>query len=45
MQELDRTPGSAWRRIELKGVSRQYNHPRILDRRITLADYDGPLHR
>ena len=43
MQELDRTPGSAWRRIELKGVSRQYNHPRILDRRITLADYDGPL--
>ena len=43
MQEIDRTPGSAWRRIELKGVSRQYNHPRILDRRITLADYDGPL--
>ena len=43
MQELDRTPGSAWCRIELKGVSRQYNHPRILDRRITLADYDGPL--
>ena len=43
MQEIDRTPGSAWRRIELKGVSRPYNHPRILDRRITLADYDGPL--
>ena len=43
MQEINRTPGSAWRRIELKGVSRQYNHPRILDRRITLADYDGPL--
>jgi hypothetical protein len=43
MQEIDRTPGSAWRRIELKGVSRQYNHPRILDRRITLAGYDGPL--
>ena len=38
-----REPGSAWRRIELKGVSRQYNHPRILDRRITLADYEGPL--
>src|SRR3974377_936662 len=43
MQEIERTPNSAWRRIELKGVSRQYNHPRILDRRITLADYDGPL--
>jgi hypothetical protein len=43
MQEIDQTPTSAWRRIELKGVSRQYTHPRILDRRITLAEYDGPL--
>ena len=29
--------------IELKGVSRQYTTPRILDRRITLSDYDGPV--
>ena len=43
MQEIDRTPGSAWRRIELKGISREYNHPRILDRRTTLTDYDGPV--
>jgi hypothetical protein len=43
MREIDQTPTSAWRRIELKGVSRQYTHPRILDRRITLAEYDGPL--
>ena len=43
MWEIDQTPASAWRRIELKGVSRQYTHPRILDRRITLADYEGPL--
>ena len=41
--EINQTPASAWRRIELKGVSRQYTHPRILDRRITLGDYDGPL--
>jgi hypothetical protein len=41
MQEIDRTPSSAWRRIELKGVSRQYNHPRILDQRTGLTDYDG----
>jgi hypothetical protein len=27
----------------LKGVSRQYTTPRILDRRITLCDYDGPM--
>src|SRR5208282_4068591 len=37
------TPSSAWRRIELAGVSRQYKHPRILDQRITLPDYAGPL--
>jgi hypothetical protein len=43
MWEIDQTPTAAWRRIELKGVSRQYTHPRILDRRITLTDYDGPL--
>ncbi len=43
MQEINQTPASAWRRIELKGVSRQYTHPRILDRRINLADYEGPI--
>lgn len=43
IREIDQTPASAWRRIELKGVSRQYTHPRILDRRVSLAAYDGPL--
>ena len=43
MREIDQTPASAWRRIELKGVSRQYTHPRILDRRIPLSDYEGPI--
>lgn len=37
------TPISAWRRIELKGVSRKYRHPRILDEKITLKDYHGTL--
>jgi hypothetical protein len=41
VREIDQTPQSAWRQIELKGVSRQYTTPRILDRRITLPDYDG----
>ncbi len=36
-------PAAAWRAIELTGVSRRYKHPRILDHRITLPDYDGPL--
>jgi hypothetical protein len=43
MREIGQTPISAWRRIELKGVSRKYKHPRVLDGRIALADYDGPL--
>jgi hypothetical protein len=37
------TPASAWRRIELESPSRAYKTPRVLDRRITLNDYDGPL--
>ncbi len=36
-------PRSAWRRIELNGVSRVYKTPRILDEQVTLAGYDGPL--
>ena len=43
IREISQTPISAWRRIELKGVSRKYKHPRILDERIALADYDDPL--
>ena len=36
-------PTSAWRRIELESASRAYKTPRVLDQRITLNDYDGPL--
>jgi hypothetical protein len=43
VREIDQMPQSAWRQIELKGVSRQYTTPRILDRRITLSDYDSPV--
>ena len=43
LQEIYQEPVSAWRRIELQGVSRVYKTPRILDRRIQLRDYQGPL--
>jgi hypothetical protein len=43
LDEIARTPRSAWRRIELESVSRAYKTPRVLDRRIKLNDYDGPL--
>ena len=43
LDEIARTPTSAWRRVELESVSRAYKTPRVLDRRVTLNDYDGPL--
>jgi hypothetical protein len=43
VEEIARAPVSAWRRIELESVSRVYKTPRVLDRQITLKDYDGPL--
>ena len=43
MRTIGQVPASAWRRIELKGVARQYKHPRILDQRTTLSAYEGPV--
>src|SRR5262249_25529868 len=43
VHDLLARPRSAWRRIELDGVSRQHKTPRILDETVTLAGYDGPL--
>src|SRR3954471_10077534 len=40
---IAQTPLSAWRRVELENVTRAYRTPRVLDHRITLKDYDGPL--
>jgi hypothetical protein len=36
-------PASAWRRIQLANVARAYATPRVLDERIRLNGYDGPL--
>lgn len=43
LRETAALPASAWRRVELKGVSRLYRTPRVLDRRVTLPGYDGPV--
>ncbi len=43
LQSIEDTPASAWRRIELEGVSRIYRTPRVLDQQIKLADYDEPI--
>jgi hypothetical protein len=36
-------PASAWRRITLPSLTRTFRTPRVLDERIVLKDYDGPL--
>jgi hypothetical protein len=36
-------PASAWRRVALQNVSRAYRRPRVLDDKIYLNGYDGPL--
>jgi hypothetical protein len=43
LDELAAAPASAWRRFELKSLSRAYRTPRVLDRRIELRDYEGPI--
>lgn len=43
LDEVNATPRSAWRRIELKNVTREYRTPRIIDTKITLKDYDDPI--
>jgi transposase len=43
VQQVHQKPLSAWRRIELQGVSRIYKKPRILDRKIPLRDYHGEI--
>jgi hypothetical protein len=36
-------PTSAWRRIELDSVARAYRTPRIIDRKINIEGYQGPI--
>lgn len=43
LRKVHQLPLSAWRRVELTGVTREYRTPRILDQTITLSDYTGPM--
>lgn len=43
LAEIENTPASAWRQVELKSVTRAYRTPRVIDQRITLEDYTGEL--
>lgn len=44
VQQIHQIPLSAWRRVELKGTSRIYRTPRVLDNQaMTLRDYQGSI--
>lgn len=43
MEQLQARPRSAWRKIELTGVSRIYKSPRILDEKVRITEYDEPI--
>jgi hypothetical protein len=40
---IEQTPASAWRRVELQNISRAYRRPRVLDEKVNLTDYEGPI--
>ncbi len=41
--QIHQVPASAWRRIELENIARTYRTPRVLDEKIQLPAYDGPI--
>ena len=43
LEHIYQTPVSAWRRVELTGVTRAYRTPRILDTKVSLENYEGPI--
>ncbi|MFI5380604.1 MAG: hypothetical protein ACHRHE_15005 [Tepidisphaerales bacterium] len=43
LHQIHQEPLSAWKRIELENIARQYRTPSILDRLITLPGYQGNL--
>lgn len=43
LQQIHTQPLSAWRRVQLDSVSREYKTPRVLDQSIELAGYQGPI--
>lgn len=43
LQEFGQQPSSAWRRVRLDRVTRAYRTPRVLDRKVNLKGYEGPI--
>jgi hypothetical protein len=43
LREAANARRKAWRQVTVRGVSRLYQHPRVLDQRIRLPDYQGQV--
>lgn len=43
LARLDKLPPSAWRRVTLRSLNREYRTPRVLDELIDLGGYQGDL--
>ena len=43
IEEVRAWPDSAWRRISLESISRLYREPRIVEHRLALKGYQGPI--
>jgi hypothetical protein len=43
LRAVEEAAPSAWRWLELEGVSRMFRTPRVLDQQIQLADYEKPI--
>jgi hypothetical protein len=43
LHQLHAQPPSAWRRIELPNLARQYRTPLVLDQQVSLKDYAGAI--
>jgi hypothetical protein len=43
LRDLYALESSAWRKIELENISRDYRTPKIIDQKISLPDYEGPI--
>lgn len=43
LRKIAQVPASAWRRVQLKNVTRAFQTPKLLDERVSLRDYDGPV--
>src|SRR5260370_2220006 len=43
LREVANTPRSAWRTVHLDVPHRMYQTPKVVDQKVSLRDYEGPL--